>query len=427
MKKLIIVFLFSFAFLLKAQSNYKWTVVSKMPYPVRGGQLAYDINTQGTKIYVLGGFSDSLQKPVDWIQEYDVNNTDKAHAWKIVGHMKRPRSQFVADIWNDKITYFGDSLNPNRNLEAWSLKSVDTSAALLDTNTNFERSFSTGHVVGNTFYIIGGTPPPKTAPPYIVGYDLNTKQINLSSTEADSEDKPKKHMSFVYNDNIYIFGGATIGIDRTISKFNIPAKSLSILSTRLIENRAGGAAVYNPTIHKGFIIGGYKEPDSVLASVEQIDILGDSTIQISQGPSLNYARRNLMVVNYKGKIAVFGGQDKEGKVVPWVEILDTLVTEVKKQKEIPTTFELYPNFPNPFNPSTKITYNIAKRTGISLDVFSILGQHIVSLVKGDYEAGKYTTEWNGVDKFNRSVPSGVYFLRLSAGDFIKTQKMVLLK
>jgi hypothetical protein len=422
MKKFIIVLLLFCVAHVYAQTSYKWNVVSKMPYPVWGGQLAYDVSTQGTKIYILGGFSDSLQKAVDWIQEFDVNN----NKWKTIGHILQSRSQFVADVWNSDILFFGNALSSTKTMESWNSKMVDTTTTVFSSDDNFGRSYSTGHVVGNTYYIIGGTPPDSTAPPYIVGYDLINKQINLSLNEPDSEDKPKLHMSFVYDNNIYIFGGATIGIDRTISKFNIPTKTLSVLSTQLIENRAAGAAIYNSTFQKGFIIGGYKEPDSVLSSVEQVDILADGSIKISQGPALNYARRNLMAVNYKGVVAVFGGQDSEGKVVPYVEILQE-VSDVKKEQGIPTTFELYPNYPNPFNPSTQISFQIAKRANISLDIFSILGQHITTLVKGDYEPGKYTTGWNGVDKFNNSVPSGIYMLRLRAGDFIQTQKMVLLK
>ena len=54
-----------------------------MPYPVSGGQVVYDIAARSNKIYIFGGYSDSLQSAVDWIQEYDA----KENSWKMVGHM----------------------------------------------------------------------------------------------------------------------------------------------------------------------------------------------------------------------------------------------------------------------------------------------------------------------------------------------------
>ena len=423
MKKLILVFLL--ISLVRINAQYKWIVVSKMPYPVWGGQLAYDLSSQGTKIYILGGFSDSLQKPVNWIQEYDVVN----NKWRFVGHMLQARSQFVADVWNGNIMYFGDSLSNTTKMESWNSRTIDTVSTVFGTNDNFGRSFSTGHIVGNIFYIIGGSPPSKTSLPYIVGYDLNSKQVVLQSDEITSDLNPKQHMSFVVGDNIYIFGGATIGINRTISRFNIPNRILTQLSTSLIENRAAGAAVYNTAIQKGFIIGGYKEgQDSILASVEQVIINSDGSINVTAGPSLNYARKNLMAVNYKGAVAVFGGQDKDGKVVPYVELLkDTSTTDVKNSNATPLSFTLFQNFPNPFNPSTEIMFQLNKASNISLDIYSVLGQHVVTLASGEYNSGIYKLQWNGLNKFNNLVPSGIYFLRLRAGGFVQTQKMVLLK
>jgi len=80
------------------------------------------------------------------------------------------------------------------------------------------------------------------------------------------------------------------------------------------------------------------------------------------------------------------------------------------------------NYPNPFNPSTKITYSIPERSSVSLKVFDLLGSEVVELVKGEVETGAYEITFNA-----SNLPSGVYFYQLQAGSFLQTRKMILLK
>jgi FlgD Ig-like domain/Kelch motif len=425
MKKLMLIFLMLCGTVPVGAQKYIWKIAGQMTHPVWGGQLAYDIKSQGNLIYILGGYSDSTRKSVDWIQEYDIAN----NKWSIVGHMKRPREQFVADIWNNQIMYFGDSLVNNTTLESWDFKTANSIPVIFDsTNSNFDRSYSTGHIVGNNLYIVGGLSPTGTTLPYIVGYDLMQKQVTLTSKEITSSGKPRQHMSFIIGDNIYIFGGATIGISDSTNRFNIPTTTLSTLSVNLLEHRAAGAAVYNPIIQKGFIIGGYNETNKAMATVEQVTIGQDGTLSIISFPSLNKARTDLMAVNYKGRVVVIGGKDENGKSVPEVELLDTLVTSVVvSRNDIPADFALHQNYPNPFNPSTIIVFDLAKPAHISLNIYSVLGQYVKTLETGDYQAGSFKSVWNGKDKFNNTVPSGIYFLQLRAGNFMQTRKMIMLK
>jgi len=89
---------------------------------------------------------------------------------------------------------------------------------------------------------------------------------------------------------------------------------------------------------------------------------------------------------------------------------------------LPTEFSLEQNYPNPFNPATTIKYDIKERTNVELKVFDILGREIITLVNEEKTAGAYSVEFNAT-----SLPSGVYFYQLSAGNFVETKKMVLLK
>lgn len=90
--------------------------------------------------------------------------------------------------------------------------------------------------------------------------------------------------------------------------------------------------------------------------------------------------------------------------------------------EVPNTYMLMQNYPNPFNPSTKIQFTLPKKGFTSIVVFDITGKKVTSLVNEKLEAGVYETEWNA-----SSMPSGVYFYRLSADDYVQTRKLILVK
>jgi hypothetical protein len=94
---------------------------------------------------------------------------------------------------------------------------------------------------------------------------------------------------------------------------------------------------------------------------------------------------------------------------------------------VPEEYALDQNYPNPFNPTTRISYTIAERGLVSIDVFDILGRHVSTLLNEVQPAGSYEITWNGRNNENLPVTSGVYFYRLRSGSFAKTNKMVLLK
>lgn len=96
---------------------------------------------------------------------------------------------------------------------------------------------------------------------------------------------------------------------------------------------------------------------------------------------------------------------------------------------IPESFVLHQNYPNPFNPSTTIRFEIGAAAGeeVSLNVFNILGRHVISLTSGSHAAGTYEVVWDGHDKYGSRVASGVFFYRLQVGEEVATRKMVLLK
>ena len=88
----------------------------------------------------------------------------------------------------------------------------------------------------------------------------------------------------------------------------------------------------------------------------------------------------------------------------------------------PGTFQLEQNFPNPFNPSTIISFDIPFQAFVSISVYNLIGQKVETLVNENMAAGSYSKSWNAT-----SMPSGVYIYRLQAGTLLATKKLVLLK
>ena len=89
--------------------------------------------------------------------------------------------------------------------------------------------------------------------------------------------------------------------------------------------------------------------------------------------------------------------------------------------------KLQNNYPNPFNPTTTISFSLAKAGKTSLAVYNLKGQLVTHLVNAEMDKGIHHIVWNGRDASNRSVASGIYFYRLISGNYIETKKMMLMK
>ncbi len=89
---------------------------------------------------------------------------------------------------------------------------------------------------------------------------------------------------------------------------------------------------------------------------------------------------------------------------------------------VPKVFKLYNNFPNPFNPVTKINFDLPKNDFVNLAVYDITGRKIAELVNQLFDAGSYEVSWNG-----SNTASGIYFYKLTANNFSETKRMALIK
>ncbi len=102
--------------------------------------------------------------------------------------------------------------------------------------------------------------------------------------------------------------------------------------------------------------------------------------------------------------------------------LSEAVVGVDDNHNLPASFNLQQNFPNPFNPSTSISYQIPERSYVTLKVYDILGNEVAELVNGTKEAGIHSVKFDAA-----SLPSGVYIYSIKAGNYTSTKKMMLTK
>ena len=102
------------------------------------------------------------------------------------------------------------------------------------------------------------------------------------------------------------------------------------------------------------------------------------------------------------------------------------ITSVENE-EIPSTFNIEQNYPNPFNPETIIKFSLPEAEFVTLKIYNMLGQEVITLIQEQKNLGNHSVVWNGKDNRGNQLASGTYIYRITAGEFNSTKKMVLIK
>jgi len=126
------------------------------------------------------------------------------------------------------------------------------------------------------------------------------------------------------------------------------------------------------------------------------------------------------------EVALFCGED-EVSIDGAIELASGIYKLVATKLSVPVVFELSQNYPNPFNPVTKISFAVPVETNVELSVYNVLGQKVRTLANETKKPGYYSVVWDGKDSKGESLPSGVYFYKMTADGFSSTMKMILLK
>ena len=399
-----------------------WEVIGEMPVPVSGGQaVVYD-----SKIYIIGGFSDSLSENTGQIQVFDPENL----TWQTQGNMQTPRSRFITDVFNDNLFIcggiVGDSAK-NKSIEMWDFEAVPSH---YDDQIFMNRINVTGGIFDNSLYLFGGYSDPGFAPyvlPYIVQYNIPEKSVVWTESNLFQDTMPYQQLSAQHESDFYIFGGVIQGISNKVYKFDTQARTLERIYPNLLQPRAGGQAVKDDH-NTVYLLGGYNESQGALASVETytINSYGYTNESVS---SLNTARKELMAVYYNNQIYVFGGKDEFDRVVPTIEIVHVgAATGVQQDEATPVfSFQLYNNYPNPFNSSTVIRFELPENSSVRLDIYSTTGQHVKTLCNRIYTPGSWQLQWDGLDQDQQTVASGVYIYKLTTDYGSESKKMLFVK
>jgi hypothetical protein len=189
----------------------------------------------------------------------------------------------------------------------------------------------------------------------------------------------------------------------------------NITSFRSLDNGSGKLGFNRPEMFDLISSGGV-DVDSALAG-DMLFFVGTGPFTIQPGDSVEVA------------FALVAGNDAAtafANAAAAVQRYD-VTTHTEENEPLPLSFELHQNFPNPFNPTTSISFSLSEGGQVALEIFNVLGQKVKSLYSGQLPAATHTIEWDATDDRSRKVASGVYFYRLTTEGHSHTRKMVLLK
>ena len=130
--------------------------------------------------------------------------------------------------------------------------------------------------------------------------------------------------------------------------------------------------------------------------------------------------------NYTAGISINSNDPDQGTVIiP----LSLTVNGMSSENEalLPQEFALHQNYPNPFNPVTRIRYDLPENSMVNITVYDMLGREVNTLVNQVQDAGFKSIIWDATNNYGKSVSAGIYLYQIQAGDFMRTEKMVLLK
>ena len=179
--------------------------------------------------------------------------------------------------------------------------------------------------------------------------------------------------------------------------------------------------------------------DHVTLNWEDVNIDGFSYYILERSTSdnfntdvvLNYLSNNFFEddqleydTEYFYRVAYFADELSE-----YSDTLSIVLQQLDNDSDVqyPSSFKLYSNYPNPFNPTTEIRYSILEDTFVSITIYDVQGRSVKSLVNQNQDAGIYLTNWNAKNEQGVLVPAGMYFYSIQTKNFNQTKKMVLLK
>ena len=233
------------------------------------------------------------------------------------------------------------------------------------------------------------------------------------------------------NDTPYIYFTYLYNSINNLAKYWVSFQAYNTLTainhTSVLRNLAASNESILYSIDETGMLGTINRTNGTWTNVGQTGITIDNYDGLEFDRTTNtlycMAQGSLYTVNTSNGSSTLVGNFANNARINALAIVFSLPLEIKQiGNTIPAEFSLSQNYPNPFNPVTKIKYQLAKSSDVILVVYDILGREVTTLVNEKQDAGYYQVECNAIN-----FASGVYFYKLTAGDFSETKKMVLLK
>ena len=178
----------------------------------------------------------------------------------------------------------------------------------------------------------------------------------------------------------------------------------------------------------------YSELRSNIFSEQHIfEIIDDAVIYLGDAVNRNFSKWPILGNYIWPNYHVYDTYDEEiFYLKSWItQRLDWMDSEILllgiEEPFIVMDYSLEQAYPNPFNPSTTISYRLPRDSNLNLSVYDVLGRKVKVLASGVYSRGNYTTQWNGKDQKGQQVSAGLYLYKIQADNFIDSKKILLIK
>ena len=386
-----------------AMTSGAWVKKTTLP-TLRGALFSCVI---GQKLYTVGGVTAYPWTDLAANEVYDLN------PWAVKLPMPTARGWLSGAVVNDTIYAIGGGYpNATRKVEAYN-PVTNTWTAKADMLR--ERRAAQAGVVNGIIYNIGGNQSERNCEAY-------NPVTNEWLRKTDRPESGGDLAVTVYNGLVYTFGGGYTGTaqknvyaydpqtDTWTKKADMPTARFGF-QTYLV----GG---------KIYAIGGTQMMSDALKTVEEYDpvantwkTLGDMPVALAWFGGV-VANNKIYVISGSPD----GGYTGTGDIWEYDPAMTGVTPGVETSLELPGSFMLEQNYPNPFNPTTVIRYLLPASVSVTLTVYDLLGREVTTLVNERMNAGVHEATFSG-----SGLSSGVYFYRLSAGDFVQTKRLMVLR
>lgn len=257
--------------------------------------------------------------------------------------------------------------------------------------------------------------------------------LNDSWSTTASMKEPRFMLASILlpNGNVFISGGDSVGVNiiptkKSCETFDVKNREWSY-TPDMFDYRSGHKIYFISEKNQLLIFGGADFHSTYEDTWETYDHVNLAPVNRGVFPIKKINDASNSVKLNDERIALIGGEEFEIRSLPirWpskkCHILN-LITSVESSESIPQDYHLFQNFPNPFNPITKLSFYIPRSSKVTLEVYDILGRLIQVLVNSYQNFGYHEVEFN-----SEKISSGVYFYKITANNYTSIKKMILLK